>query len=229
METKYCECGCGGELKTWKNNRTGPFLRGHHMRKKGWKPPATGKHYCECGCGTEIEPLKNGHIRRYVKGHHLKGNRLSLEYRIERTKKRWGKEPILSPYLEETFVAYSEKMKRWTACTRTLDGKVRNLLHAKAVYECYFGEIPAGYVVHHKDGKHCDLHDDRPDNLMVLPDKWNLRFFPTLAEGFGVSEKVVTDCYLKVFQENVTSEELFALLCEELIKEKHVHCNRARQ
>ena len=213
-DKKYCECGCGGELKTWKNNRTSSFLRGHHMRKKGWKPPDPNEtHYCECGCGTEIKPLPSGHIRQYIKGHHLKGKRLDLDYRIERTKKRWGREPVLSPYLEDTFVAYSEKMKRWTACTRTSNAKVRNLLHAKAVYEHHFGDIPTGQVVHHKDGKHNKITDDRPENLMLLPDEWNLRFFPVLAKGFGVKEEVVTECYLSITDNHMNNKETFSQLC----------------
>lgn len=224
METKkFCACGCGGELKVWKNYRTSQFLRGHHMRKKGWTPPDPNvKHYCQCGCGTEIRPLPSGHVNKYVKGHHLKGKDLDIEYRIERTRKRWAKEPKLSPYLENTFVTFDKKLQRWTACIKTKDGKWKPCMHAYAVYRHHFGEIPQGYVVHHKDGKHSKLSDDRPANLMLLLDEWNLRFFPVLAKGFGVSEKFVTDCYLKLNSDETSGEPTFSSLCQLLIEEtKH--------
>lgn len=89
-------------------------------------------------------------------------------------------------------------------------------MHAYAVYLQYHGEIPEGYVVHHKDGKHSRLEDDRPENLMLLPDKWNLRFFPTLAEGFGISEQVVTDVYLSLSPDGKCENQLFSELCSEL-------------
>jgi len=219
-DKKYCECGCGGELKIWKNNRTSFFLRGHHMRKKGWSPPDPNEiHYCQCGCGTEISPLPNGHVNDYIKGHHLKGSKLSLEYRIERTRKRWGREPVFSPYLEETFISYDKKMKRWTACVKE-NGKWKMVMHANAVYKNRFGEIPKGYVAHHKDGKHSKIKDDRPENLMLLPDEWNLRFFPVLAKGFGVSEKIVTDCYLAIPSDISDDEEKFSQLCSLLTEHR---------
>lgn len=217
MEQKrYCECGCGGEVKVWKNNRYSPFLRGHHMRKKGYDPSITEKKYCECGCGTELIRFKNGYIGKYIKGHHLKGTTLSLEYRMERTRNRWGREPILSPYLESTFLSFDKKMKRWLACVKDSSGRSRGVMHAKAVYEHHFGEVPKGYVVHHKNNKHEKIEDDRPDNLMLLPDKWNLRFFPTLANGFGIDEKIITDIYLSIFDEHKNESDLFAELCRKL-------------
>ena len=107
-------------------------------------------------------------------------------------------------------------MKRWTACIKNKDGKRKMSMHANAVYREHFGEIPEGHVVHHKNGR-CDrIKDDRPDNLMLLLDDWNLRFFPVLAKGFGVEEKFVTDCYLKIEDDNLSKEELFTMLCEEL-------------
>ncbi len=224
-EKKYCECGCGKEVKTWTNGVASSFVRGHHMRKKGYRPPPTGPHYCQCGCGTEIKPNKsNGHISKYIKGHHLKGKTLSLEYRIKRTRDRWGKEPTLSPYLKETFISFDKRMKRWTACI-TENGKPRSVMHANAVYRQHFGDIPKGMVVHHKNGR-CDrISDDRPDNLMLLTDEWNLRFFPVLAKGFGVNEKVVTDTYIKLIDNKTHDDGLFSELCLALIekarKSKH--------
>lgn len=219
MEQKlYCECGCGGEVKIWKNGRFSPFLRGHHMRKPNWKPLETETKYCECGCGEKIEPLKNGHIRRFVKGHHLKGKSLDFQYRIERTRNRWGREPILSPYLKETFVSFDKRMGRWTACVKWKNGKQRAIMHANAVYREHFGEIPKGHVVHHKNGR-CDrIQDDRPENLMLLPDHWNLRYFPVLAKGFGIEEEIVTNCYLDIYTNEKSERTLFFELCESLME-----------
>jgi hypothetical protein len=110
---RLCACGCGGEVRVWKNGISSPFLRGHHMRKQGFKLKPQGPQYCCCGCGTEIMPNPaNGHISKYVKGHHLKGKALSFEYRLERMKSRWKKEPVLSPYLKETFISFDNKMQR---------------------------------------------------------------------------------------------------------------------
>ena len=220
MDKKYCACGCGEEVKVWNNGRFSPFRRGHHMRKQGYDYYAELKEdkFCKCGCGTLIKPLNNGFVKDYVKGHHLKGTKLDFDYRIERTIKRWGKEPILSPYLEEVFVSYDKKRNRWGACLRTKEGKVRNVLHAKAVYEHYFGEVPKGYVVHHKNGKCKELYDDRPENLMLLLDRWNLRFFPTLSQGFDIPEEIVTNLYLEIDLKDKTDEDIFLELCEKIIQ-----------
>lgn len=215
---KYCECGCGGEVKIWKNKKYSPFLRGHHMRKKGYQPPAMDKKYCKCGCGKELKIWKNGYVGKYIKGHHLRGIPLSLEYRIERTKSRWGREPVLSPFLENTFLSFDKKMKRWLACVKDSTGKTKGVMHAKAVYQKYFGEIPKGYVVHHKNSRHEKIEDDRPENLMLLPDKWNLRFFPTLANGFEVEEEIVTNLYLEIFTDQKSELELFSELCVKLVE-----------
>jgi hypothetical protein len=214
---KYCACGCGKEVKVWKNGISSPFLRGHHMRKQGFKEKPEGPHYCRCGCGTEILPNPvNGHVNKFVKGHHLKGKELDFEYRLERTRKRWGREPTISPYLKETFISFDKTSQRWYACVKWSDGKQRGILHANAVYRHYHGEIPEGYVVHHKNGRHDRIEDDRPENLMLLPDEWNLRFLPVLAKGFGVKEKVVTDCYMEV-KKDQPSRMVFSDLCRLLM------------
>jgi hypothetical protein len=212
---KLCACGCGGVLKVWKNNRTSPFLRGHHMRKKGFVMDDILPSVCKCGCGAIIEPLKNGHVRKYLKGHHLKGKSLDLSYRLERTKNRWKREPVLSPFLDDTIISFDKKMDRWTACVRCGDGKSKRVLHANAVYRKHHGEIPEGCVVHHKNGKHKHVNDDRPDNLMLLSGDWNLRFLPVLAKGFGVREEIVTDTYIELVGK---TDNLFAAICESLIE-----------
>lgn len=219
-EKKLCACGCGEEVTTWKNGRTGPFRRGHHMRVKGYDfyKDCKEPRYCKCGCGTLIKPLANGFLATYIKGHHLKGSRLSLEYRIERTEKRWGRKVIFSPYLEDVFLHLDNRSgsQRWYACLRTDKGKVRRIAHARAVYEHHFGEIPEGMVVHHKSGRATEIEDDHPDNLMLLPDEWNLRFFPVLAKGFGIEEKIVTNAYLTIDREGLSDADIFSELCRRL-------------
>ncbi len=219
-EKRYCACGCGGEVRVWKNNRTSSFLRGHHMRNREYQIPPSEKHYCKCGCGREINPLPSGHIRDYIWNHHTKGVVFTMEKRIKRVKDRWRRDPIFSPYIPDTFISCKGKKgkdKRWFACVRE-NNKSTSVLHARAVYEHYFGDIPEGYVVHHKDGKHSEITDDRPENLMPLPDEWNLRFFPVLAKGFGIPEETVTETYLSIFDKTLTKEALFAKLCSALIE-----------
>lgn len=218
-EVKFCACGCGGEVKKWKNGISSPWLRGHHMRKPvGYQPAKYEPKFCKCGCGTQMQMYKNGWVPDYVKGHHLKGSKLTLEYRLERTKNRWGKEPTLSPYLDDVFIKFNQKTRRWYACVKRDGTKSRNILHAKAVYLKHHGYVPSGYVVHHKNGR-CDrVEDDHPDNLMLLPDEWNLRFFPVLAKGFGFDESQVTDTYLEMNREGKDDNELFSELCSVLIE-----------
>jgi hypothetical protein len=220
LEKVFCACGCGEEVQRWKNGICSPFRRGHHMRKEmGYKPPIQEPKFCECGCHAEIVPLKNGHVGRFIKGHHLKGKSLSMDYRLERTRRRWNREPVLSPYIPDTFVCFNPKAERWMASFETISGKGRNSLHANAVYRYCRGNIPEGYVVHHKNGRADRLEDDRPDNLMLLLDEWNLRFFPVLAKGFGVPEQIVTNLYLNTNQE-ASKEDIFSELCSLLINLK---------
>lgn len=217
-EIKLCACGCGGELKVWKNQRTSRFLRGHHMRaKEGCKNPYTTKHYCQCGCGTEILPLAGGHVNKFIHNHYRRNRKFTLNQRIQRIETRWNRKVTFSPYLKETFLHFNQKEKRWRASVLK-DGKSTSALHSNAVYKHYFGEIPKGMVVHHKDGKHSKIKDDRPDNLMLLPDEWNLRFLPVLAKGFGVPEKEVTDAYIEVFSTKLSNQELFSKLCERMLQ-----------
>lgn len=227
-EKRYCECGCGGEVKTWKNQRTSGFLRGHHMKcKKSDKSFSATKHYCQCGCGTEIKPLPSGHVNKFIHNHHIKGCKYDLQTRISRFKKTTGKDPIISPYLPETFIRQDKKTKRWHVCIIE-DGKSRNSLHAHEVYKHYFGEIPKGYVVHHKNGKYQKISDDRPDNLMLLLDEWNLRVFPVLAKGFNVPEEIITNEYIYIFNKNYDPEIIFLKLCESLINYTKTHENKEK-
>ena len=89
------------------------------------------------------------------------------------------------------------------------------MTHASAVYTHHFGPVPEGYHIHHKNGQHTTIEDDRPENLIAVPAIWNARVFPTLAMGFNVPEAVVTTAYMKVI-ERVPEEHVFRALCEEL-------------
>jgi hypothetical protein len=98
-------------------------------------------------------------------------------------------------------------------------------LHSNAVYRNHHGDVPKGYVVHHKNGRHDRIEDDAPENLLLLPDEWNLRFLPVLAKGFGVREKIITDLYLTVMDKDKTSTQLFSDLCAALINKTKEHDN----
>ena len=216
----YCKCGCGKEATTRRDGTINTYLRGHHMRKQGgYKPPSTEDRFCECGCGTRITPMPNGQMRRFIKYHRHRGVSYTLEQRKKRSRLRYGCEPIVSPYIEDAFVRFDKKMKRWRTSVICRGGKNKSGFHANLVYRHYFGEIPKGNHVHHKDGKHEKLTDDRPENLMLLPSDWNLRFFPTLAKGFGVPEQIVTDFYCSLLDDTEPTK-LFSLLCEQLIKQR---------
>jgi len=96
------------------------------------------------------------------------------------------------------------------------------MLHARAVYEHVHGKIPDGLHVHHRDGNASRLEDDRPDNLLLLTPIWNTRFLPVLADGFGISQGVVTQLYCELLEPltNASDQELFAAICAELIKRR---------
>lgn len=218
--TNTCLCGCGGEIK---NGNGSQFLRGHHMRGINGVHPQINitEQECACGCGQIIEkPYKDGRIIRFKQGHHRKGKAYTLEQRMERITNRYNRDPIFSPYLTNVFVCFDKIRKRWTCSTKDEDGNYTNKLHANAVYKHYYGEMPEGYVVHHKNKKHEDIEDDRPENLMLLPKDWNLRIFPVLAKGFGVHESVITNAYLKVFSLCQKPEVTFIKLCEVLVTQK---------
>jgi len=92
-----------------------------------------------------------------------------------------------------------------------------NVPHARVVYEHHYGAIPDGVHVHHRDGKSTELHDDRPDNLLLLDPNWNRRLIPVLAEGFNTTQGHVTDAYVRL-RSTVSESELFAAICRELLQ-----------
>jgi len=65
------------------------------------------------------------------------------------------------------------------------------------VWEYHNGPIPEGYVVHHINGCHSSLEDDAVENLMLLTHNQNVNLFPALAKELGVSERLITTCFLE--------------------------------
>jgi hypothetical protein len=155
---------------------------------------------CECGCGKKTTVsnrtrVSKGHIKgqpmRFILGHVNQGKSETLIKRLNKSRALTGREPIMSPYVPDTIVTFIKDKGRWSASTRTKKG-----LHARIVWEHFKGAVPAGYRVHHKDGRISNLRDDRIDNLMLLTNEWNLEFMPCFAKYFGIPEREVTDAYL---------------------------------
>lgn len=178
---------------------------------------------CECGCGLPApvatrnwnkRGIKKGQYLRFICGHHRRGKEQSKEEKIKRVKS-WGiHDCSISPYLPgNKVVRYNPQQKRWYCCHKTNSRKP----HARMVYEHYFGKIPEDYVIHHKSGTADKLEDDSPSNLLAVPKIWNLHYFPKLASGFNVSEKLVTNCYIKVIAK--TSKNIFKEVCRAIIEE----------
>jgi hypothetical protein len=205
-----CACGCGKST-----NRGKKFVLGHHMILRSKEKPLLPSKLCKCGCGKYTNTPANGVPRDYCQGHHTKGKRLSIEKRINRNEKYQNTE---SPYVPGMFISFNTRTKRWGGVT-VKNGKWGHILHARAVYEHTFGAVPEGCHVHHKNGKHESIDDDRPENLMALPEYWNLKVFPVLAKGFGVSQSVITEAYLEEVV-RVQDSELFQAVCRNVIETK---------
>jgi hypothetical protein len=94
--------------------------------------------------------------------------------------------------------------------------------HAKAVYQYFKGEVPNEFVVHHKSGQCSKIEDDHIDNLMLLPNIWNMRYFPLLSKGFGVPEKKITNAYIECSNQSDSDQELFVNICKFIIKEENL-------
>lgn len=181
---------------------------------------------CECGCGNpapiatrnwHTKGIKKGQPLRFICGHHRRGQKQSRKEKAKRVRS-WGRKADFSPYLENKIVRYASDQKRWyCANPRKISSTIP---HAKAVYEHFYEEVPKGYAVHHINGCCKNLEDDRPDNLIVVTRKWNWRFFPDLAEGFVVSESVVTQFYIESINEGIEEKGLFQSICRKLITHK---------
>ena len=133
------------------------------------------------------------------------------EHRAKHVRALTGRDPIYSPYVTDLLVHFDTEHERWFCCNPR--NKRRKTTHANAVYEHFYGPVPKGLRVHHKNHDPSLIEHDRLDNLMLLPENWNLRFFPVLAQGFEIPEVHVTEAYLKILRPEKTSKELFRDLC----------------
>lgn len=185
---------------------------------------STKQQMCECGCGQPApvatrnwhsKGIKKGQPLRFVCGHHRRGKPQSREEKLKRVRK-WGVDNCeISPYLPgNKTIRYSAPQKRWYCSTGKGGSKGP---HARLVYEHYYGKIPDGFVVHHKNGSAEKVEDDRPDNLMLVSKIWNLHYFPWLAKGFGIPESEVTKCYIKAVG-SCPQKDVFKEICRMLVR-----------
>ena len=130
----------------------------------------------------------------------------TFAHRLSNSKAKRG-DPILSPFVPETFICFHRGKQRWTA----RDGSGETKTHARVVWEFHNGEIPEGLHVHHKNGDPSDYFNDNIGNLMLLTVDWNLDYMPKLARGFDIPEAEVTQAYLRT--EHLPYNERFAAVC----------------
>lgn len=192
LSAPTCACGCGEYVK-WNADRKrwNTYMKGHSRVKRAHAPPLGA-----CGCGDPVV-RKGNKWNTYIHCHHRRGKPYTTEQIAARVRSRCGREPIFSPFLEGVMVSFDQRRKRWTCVVGTNSNR-RCVLHAHAVYEHHCGPVPPGQHVHHRDGRHETLHDDRPDNLTLLLAEWNLKIMPMLAKGFGVGQDMVTEMYLRL-------------------------------
>jgi Holliday junction resolvase RusA-like endonuclease len=164
---------------------------------------------CLCGCGGFPKSL----TASWVRGHDKKGSTCPIESKIKQVRTKLGRDPIISPYVPGLFLSYHEDNKRWIASKNPYTGN--SAYHAKVVYMHVYGEIPDGYHVHHKNGKHESIEDDHPDNLIAIPKEWNFKKLPYIAKWSNVDESVITDIYCDLV-DKVPEEDLFLEICWEL-------------
>jgi len=181
---------------------------------------------CECGCGEPApiaarnwhsKGITKGQALRFICGHHRRGKIQSKEEKSKRVKTWTVRDASFSPYLPDNrVVRYAADQQRWY-CSNPKKVS-QTVTHAKAVYEHYYGEVPAGFAVHHKSGSARSLADDDPKNLMIVQRIWNWRYFPDLAQGFGVPENTVTKLYIESVKEGAEEKDLFKSVCKKLIQ-----------
>jgi len=202
----HCDCGLNTPISARTITRDG-VRRGYPIRYIALHHNRVKRHSAETR--KKISTRNKGrHHKAETKeriGNSHRGQKRSLETRKNISRKRHGNDLILSPYLPEVSIFLNNG--RWVT-----SGKTRP--HARLVYQHFFGEIPKGYVVHHKNGT---PSDDRPENLMAVPIMWNFYHFPLLSRGFGVPEPVVTQVYerlVPLFQDR----QLFIEVCKVLLQ-----------
>ena len=232
MGTTRCECGCGrfvrfaaqtdsarGVMRGWPLR----FVCGHNQRGKKLSPDLVARRAEKLRGIPRPESVrqkisaankgkKRSRLWRYRLGGAWRGKKQPDSMRAARVRGRYGRDPVESPYVSGLFVVFRPKSSRWY-CSAV--GRPGSATHARVVYEHFYGSVPAGYHVHHKDGRAADLHDDRPENLMLVPAIWNFCYLPVLSRGFGVLEERVTEVYSGLV--GVAPEAwLFAEVCAEL-------------
>lgn len=231
VENGFCKCGCKEKTelakypyKRWGIKRGEPlnYIRGHAIRVPGavFEP-----RLCACGCGNftgkavRNNPkcgVKKGQANLYCMGHSTNGFKHSKESRMKMSKAQTGKEAIFSPFIPDLIVNFMSDKKRW-ACRNIFNKeKCIQTTHAKVVYQYFKGPVPEGYMIHHKNSNPSNILSDHPDNLLAIPEVWNLNYLPQLATGFGVHESVVTEAYEKLAGK-VDDSDLYMEVCRELV------------
>lgn len=188
-----CACGCAGMAKDnrkyiWGHNRTGAKIIGRKLSQR----------------------------TRHKIGKALKGRTHTKTHRDNLVRAVTGHEPYYSPFVPGLRVHYAQKEKRWR-CIVSGESH-RTTTHARVVYEYFHGPIPDGWRIHHKNGDPTKLEHDHPDNLIAVPEVWNLWYFPALAKGFGIPESHVTDVYLGLV-DTVAGENIFAEVVRILLQQ----------
>jgi len=176
------------------------------------------KRWLNPGNRVSLETRKKLSDAAKRRGANNKGFVHSPKSRTSTYLKKYKREPQWSPYLPDTLIFSrrpgSSRRIRWCA---SIGSPRRTHTHAKLVYEALIGPVPPGWSVHHRDGRTERPEDDRPDNLIAVTPDWNLRYFPVLAHGFGISEAEVTKAY-EALVDRVPSNALFfevtRLLCD---------------
>jgi len=215
---KLCECGCGRPTRLATrtcraSNKGAPlrFIIGHQRR-------------------GSINSLTSNELRsRKLRGRHR--HPWEVEAAREGIRKSWkrsetvakhiravtGRDPVYSPYISGLVV--SKQKGRWYCVDPKgkSGGRYRYTTHARIVYEHYYGLVPVGCDVHHRNGRYADLSDDRPDNLTAVPVIWNQRYLPILARGFNIPEAEATAAYLQLV-DCTPAGELFPAVCKFLLE-----------
>lgn len=224
VEPGFCACGCGERTRLekfqGKIQPVGQPRRYKHGHNKASRYVKEEPKLCECGCGehTEVETRNDelvpaGYYRKWRVGHQKKKN---YSGKVQYQASPYIPDAVV--YLSGGFKRYPNKPRRWQCRCYFPGGRASAGSHARAVYMYHFGAIPDGFQVHHKNGRAITIEDDAPSNLMLLPRRWNERYFPVLSEGLGVSQEQITRAYCKFYYEGVEESLLFRSICEELLK-----------
>lgn len=215
------------------------YYRERYQREKEKTRSTLSDVLCACGCGQHTQfalstKKSRGQIKgrplTLVNGHNMnilnrdpafvqkrrEGNK-TFEARLNKARGalRGSREVILSPYIPDCMIRFAKQSGYWN-CRVHRNGKIEGTHHAKAVYEYHYGSVPDGYEVHHIDGQHALIEDDRPENLVAIPQVWNRDYITVLITGLRVSSEIVTRIYLEVREEYPEAEQ-FKEVCKRLL------------